>query len=87
MDPEMDALFPQALAARVRVRTQDGRWFEQVSTSVGSKEHPLSRDQVRDKFLDLVGETRWSEKASAIAGIIENMKNDADGTRVMQQFR
>jgi 2-methylcitrate dehydratase PrpD len=67
IDPQLDAAFPAQRAARVAIRTRDGRREEWLQpTRVGDPDAPLSDAQLEDKFLELampvLGEKRAKEK-------------------------
>lgn len=50
-DPQATAAFPGAFGAVLRVRTRGGARLEhRVESSRGGPEHPLSRDELREKF-------------------------------------
>ena len=54
VDPELDAAFPGKRAARVAIRTCDGRSGEHLQpTRKGDPDMPLSDAEVDDKFLEL----------------------------------
>jgi 2-methylcitrate dehydratase PrpD len=56
LDPRLDAMFPARRAARVEIRTTDGRKAEhEVLTIRGSAEDPLSAGELDDKFHRLAG--------------------------------
>ncbi|MNT04397.1 2-methylcitrate dehydratase [compost metagenome] len=56
VDPRLDAAFPGQRAARVTVRTRDGRAFEYLQPNrKGDPEEPLSDADLNDKFLELAG--------------------------------
>jgi 2-methylcitrate dehydratase PrpD len=66
IDPQLDAAFPAQRAARVAIRTRDGRREEWLQpTRVGDPDAPLSDAQLEDKFLELavpvLGEARAKE--------------------------
>jgi 2-methylcitrate dehydratase PrpD len=84
IDPEMDAVFPGVLRARVRVRRRDGQWIERVSVAKGSKDSPLDRSQLRVKFIDLLSQTRWASVSNAAADAIEALSYSGDAISVMR---
>lgn len=54
IDDQINALYPQKLGARVRVRVKSGETYEKVVESAkGSPENPLSREELVSKFMDL----------------------------------
>jgi len=56
IDPELDAAFPRQRAARVAIRTRDGREEEFLQpTRIGDPEAPLSDAQLDAKYLELAG--------------------------------
>jgi 2-methylcitrate dehydratase PrpD len=54
IDPELDAAFPGRRAARVEIETKSGERFQHYSpTRKGDPDHPLSDDEIADKFREL----------------------------------
>jgi 2-methylcitrate dehydratase PrpD len=50
-DPECDAIFPSQFPARLRVRTREGRMYEEfVAVNRGGPGNPLTRDELLLKF-------------------------------------
>ena len=71
VDPEVDRLFPGQFGAVLRVHTDTGHVFEKrVLANRGGPDRPLSRDELRAKFLlnatRLLPAARAEELASAI---------------------
>jgi 2-methylcitrate dehydratase PrpD len=71
IDPQLDAAFPAQRAARVAIRTRDGRREEWLQpTRVGDPDAPLSDAQLEDKFLELavpvLGEKSAKEKLTQL---------------------
>jgi 2-methylcitrate dehydratase PrpD len=71
IDPQLDAAFPAQRAARVAIRTRDGRREEWLQpTRVGDPDAPLSDAQLEGKFLELavpvLGETKAKEKLAQL---------------------
>jgi 2-methylcitrate dehydratase PrpD len=51
---EMDQYLPHIFAAKVRVRTKDGREYTELTTfTKGDPEAPITRDELKEKFLSL----------------------------------
>ena len=71
IDPQLDAAFPAQRAARVAIRTRDGRREEWLQpTRVGDPDAPLSDAQLESKFLELavpvLGEAKAKEKLAQL---------------------
>jgi len=63
IDPELDAAFPHRRAARVAIRTRDGREEEFLQpTRIGDPEAPLSDAQLEAKYLELAGPVLGEER-------------------------
>jgi 2-methylcitrate dehydratase PrpD len=66
IDPELDAAFPRQRAARVAIRTRDGREEEFLQpTRIGDPEAPLSDAQLDAKYLELAGPVIGEGRAKA----------------------
>jgi len=64
IDPELDAAFPKQRAARVAIRTRDGREEEFLQPMrIGDPEAPLSDAQLDAKYLELAGPVLGEAKA------------------------
>lgn len=64
VEPGLDAAFPGQRAARVTVRTRDGRAFEYLQPNrKGDPEEPLSDADLNDKFLELAGPVLGTQAA------------------------
>jgi 2-methylcitrate dehydratase PrpD len=75
-DPVCDDIFPYQFPAVLRVRTKDGRELEeQVLTTRGGPERPLSDEEIRRKLLDNVEGFVSTESAQHLGGVAER----ADG--------
>lgn len=67
VDPQLDAAFPGQRAARVVVRTRDGREFDYLQPNrKGDPEEPLSDKDLDDKFLELVAPVLGTPAARAL---------------------
>jgi 2-methylcitrate dehydratase PrpD len=76
VDPEFDAAFPNQRAARVTVVTNDGaEQIEVRTTRKGDPDDPLTDDELRGKFDDLVapvvGESGGATLGAALWGLSE----------------
>ena len=55
-DPALDAHYPDRYTSIVELHTKDGRELSRrVDHARGTRENPLSADEVRAKYLDLTG--------------------------------
>lgn len=86
LDTEMNAVFPQVLKSRVRVRTTTNEWFEQVSIPTGSKDAPVGRDEVERKFRDLLSQTPWAEQSRIILAAISALPDNAPTASILECF-
>jgi len=73
VDAEMDGLFPATLMSRVTVRTVDGREYERTGVARGSKDHPLTFEELRAKFRDLLATTPWQDAAAPIEAALDQL--------------
>lgn len=71
-DPVCDEIYPYQFPAILRVRTKDGRELEeQVLTTRGGPQRPLSDDEIRRKLLDNVQGFVSTEAAQRLADVAE----------------
>ena len=67
IDPALDAAFPKQRAARVSIRTRDGRTEEFLQpTRIGDPDAPLSDAQLEAKFLELAAPVLGEAEAKAM---------------------
>lgn len=67
IDPELDQRFPGQRAARVVIETRDGRREEFFQpTRKGDPEHPLSDDELGEKFMELAAPVVGSNGARSL---------------------
>jgi 2-methylcitrate dehydratase PrpD len=65
VDPELDAAFPGRRAARVTIKTRDGRCAQYFQpTRKGDPEDPLTDNELNQKFLELASPVIGAEPAS-----------------------
>ena len=63
IDPELDAMFPKKFPAGFEVRLKDGRELRCVVTdSVGTRERPMGREQIVEKFLSITADILSHER-------------------------
>jgi 2-methylcitrate dehydratase PrpD len=67
LDPELDAAFPGRRAARIIIRTRDGRSAEHLQpTRKGDPEAPLSDEELNQKYLELAAPVLSAQAASTL---------------------
>ena len=81
LDPEIDASYPAKFSARIEAEMKDGSIYSSyVDTPTGSKDRPLSDEQLVKKFMEQVDGVVESEKAKEIVCLINNLENMSDVT-------
>ena len=79
VDPELDARAPAELPARVRCALRDGRVVEQVVYSAkGDPESPLTKAELRAKFLGMVEGTAYEAHSEALLSTITGLDGRGD---------
>ncbi|HEV8673731.1 MAG TPA: MmgE/PrpD family protein [Methylomirabilota bacterium] len=79
LDPRLDAMYPARRAARVEIRTTDGRKCErEVLTIKGSAEDPLTAPEVDDKFLRLAAPVLGESGARRALGVLREVERHDD---------
>jgi 2-methylcitrate dehydratase PrpD len=79
LDPELNALAPQQLPARVRLKMRDGRTLEhEVRAAKGDPEAPLTEDELTAKFHALVAGTAYAERADDLVALVTSLESRAD---------
>lgn len=78
VDPELDASFPGQRAARVTIRTTDGReaMFYQPNRK-GDPEEPLSDEDLGGKFLELASPVTGEASAQALLARLKQLDNES----------
>src|SRR5690606_3801310 len=67
LDPELDRRYPDAWAAAVSVELNDGTVREAaVDSPKGDPENPLTEDELRAKFSDMVAWTEYAPEADRL---------------------
>ncbi len=75
-DPECDAVFPNQFPGILRIVTRDGVVHEQkVFSNRGGPENPLSKDELRLKFMANARRTLEPGRAERLAAMILNMEH------------
>jgi 2-methylcitrate dehydratase PrpD len=84
IDPEIDAMGPLFRhAARVTVRTKDGRSLsKEMLHRLGSPENPLTAQQVYDKFRTLAGYCLSADKVDAVMAMVQGLDKLDDVTKL-----
>jgi len=73
-DPELNKLMP-ALPAHVEIITKDGKSFKQYSPSPkGSVKNPMTREEIKGKFLGLALNTVKQSQADEIINVISQLE-------------
>jgi 2-methylcitrate dehydratase PrpD len=84
-DPVCDEIFPYQFPAILRVRTKDGRFLEeQVLTSRGGPERPLSDEELRQKLEDNARGFVTSAGLARLGSIFEDPSSIDDPVRLME---
>jgi len=76
IDPELEKLYPEQYPAVTKVIMRDGRVFERsVDAPRGFyPEHPVSDDQVKEKFRGLAMQVISKDKAEKVIRLIDNLE-------------
>ncbi len=70
-DPECDAIFPNQFPAVLRARLDDGSLIEEkVLANRGGPDHPLSREELKVKFMGNATRTLSRQRALALADLV-----------------
>lgn len=76
---DLDKLYPEAVPNRVRVRTRDGRRFEEtVVYPKGHYKRPLTRDELVEKASKLAPGEGWRELVKIVAEAVWNLEGVGD---------
>jgi 2-methylcitrate dehydratase PrpD len=79
LDPRLDAMYPERRAARVEIRTTDGRKCErEVLTLRGSADDPLTAGEVDEKFLGLAEPVIGGAGARRALGLLRDVERCDD---------
>jgi 2-methylcitrate dehydratase PrpD len=80
IDPELEKLYPEQYPAVTKVIMRDGKVFERsVYAPRGFyPEHPVSDDQVKEKFRNLAMQVISKEKSEKVISLIDNLEKVKD---------
>jgi 2-methylcitrate dehydratase PrpD len=78
-DPELDGGWPEVYASIVEVTTTDGRRLSaRVDHARGTKENPLTADEIRQKYLKLATTVTTRVHAERIADVVQRIDRSSD---------
>ena len=78
-DEELDTTYPDLYRSIIEVKTNSGSSYSrEITHPRGSPVEPLSRDELRQKFLTLTEDVITRERADAIAQAIDRLEDTAD---------
>jgi 2-methylcitrate dehydratase PrpD len=78
LDPELNALAPRQLPARVRMQLKDGRTIEHlVLAAKGDPEAPLTERELTDKFLGLIAGSPYERRGAALVEAVTGLRGRA----------
>lgn len=87
-DPDATESFPRRFAARVSVQLRDGSSVvESVDDTRGSRSHPLSYEEIRQKYCDNVDGLLTTTDADAVADAVGRLTHLADVAPTMGLLR
>jgi 2-methylcitrate dehydratase PrpD len=79
LDPELNALAPRQLPARLRLQLKDGRTIEHLALAAkGDPEAPLTERELTDKFLSLVAGSQYADRASELVSTVTELDGRGD---------
>jgi len=87
-DPALDPGYPERYTSVVEVHTRDGRTLSRrVEAAKGTRENPLTPDEVRAKYRRLVAHAIPAARAEAILAEVERLDRARDLTRLARLLR
>jgi 2-methylcitrate dehydratase PrpD len=87
-DEGLDAFFPETMPTIVEVRTRSGEaYVERVDSARGTTENPLSRNEVREKFLFLASTVMEEDRAFEIMDAVDRLEQLSDVHELTELFR
>jgi 2-methylcitrate dehydratase PrpD len=73
-DDELDRVFPTRMPTIVKLRTRDGRTFEErVDSAKGTPENPITYEEIKQKFTRLAKMSIGEELSKEIMGKVEDL--------------
>ena len=85
-DFALDRLFPGKCPAEIYLKTRKGEWTRRVDDALGDPDHPLSMDQLVEKFLILSTPTLGADWAGKLSRIILNLEDFVDTTELRENL-
>ena len=87
-DQRCDAIFPEHAPAIVDAVTTDGtRWHEEVLTNRGSRQRPLTPEEVAAKFAMNASRTLPAEQVEVVRGAVSDLAGAADASTMVHSLR
>jgi 2-methylcitrate dehydratase PrpD len=87
-DEELDPFFPETMPTIVEVRTKSGEaYVERVDSARGTPENPLSRGEVREKFLFLASTVVEEGRAVEIMDAVDRLEQLPDVHELTELLR
>ncbi len=87
-DPALDAGYPERYTSVVEVRTRDGRTLSRrVEAAKGTKENPLTPDEVRAKYRRLTAGVVPAARAEALMRLVDGIDRARDLSRLAALLR
>jgi 2-methylcitrate dehydratase PrpD len=87
-DPALDADYPERYTSIVELRLRDGRTVSRrVDYAKGTRENPLTADEVRAKYFRLAGPVVPRARAEAIMAAVDHLDRAPDLTRLAALLR
>jgi 2-methylcitrate dehydratase PrpD len=78
-DPALDALYPSKWPASAEIETHDGRKYSyKLEYPKGDPENPLSYEELKNKFLNMVQPVLSAKQAEQIMQLAEDLENLVD---------
>jgi 2-methylcitrate dehydratase PrpD len=87
-DPALDASYPERYTSIVELHLKDGRArSRRVEFAKGTREDPLTPDEVRDKYFRLTGPAIPRARAEAIMSLVDGLDGARDLDRLAALLR
>lgn len=86
-DAELDKRFPTIYSARLTLTTTKGTFTELNDTSRGTPENPMSKDEIKKKYMTLATTSVSKARAESIAEMVLRLEKISDIYELMKMLR
>lgn len=86
--PELDSYFPKSIPSEVEIETTSGQFYTtKIMTPKGDVTHPMSKEELLNKFRKLASRQIDSKTSEKVVGIVKNLDKLARASELFNLFK